>query len=137
MNIKHFLCLIAMFGAANCASSPRPDEVGPTSICDIVENPSGFAGRSVVVRGQIISDYIERAGIQDRRCPGRILPFGAAYPRPIGNTEFEEKLASVRGVSDAEVELIAEGTVQFHPNEFPRLALIIREFSDIAVVQRQ
>ena len=56
------LLLLALLGTAAAATAQEPAPAGPgvTTVAEILADPAAFAGREVVVRGELVGDFGKR-----------------------------------------------------------------------------
>jgi hypothetical protein len=115
---------------ASAQSSQTPEE---TTVCDIVNHPSQFIGKTVKVRAQIWRDvdhrgqfWLNESSIEvGKVC--RFLPAGLDGPADLfGQTAFATFLGKVLSVSPIHQSQIASPT-----GSKSRISLVVEDLSDV------
>jgi hypothetical protein len=119
----------------SCASAQQSHEPTTVSVCDVLAAPDEYHGRVTSLRGTITTDYFEYSGIEDSRCPDRVISLGPENLVESGQPALRMSLASVRGNERAHVEATATGVIEWRPGEVPFLVILSRRYSDIEVVE--
>ena len=106
------------------------------NICDLFTRPRAFQGKTVIIRGKVESDGIERTLLLDPRCPGKALTIKLPE-KSDGNEAIlqldNEIFRGQPGTLDKQIYATFTGTFYWKPKQIPAWLLVVSSVSDIKV----